>query len=105
MAQQKPPSTGPDDIPSGDPWLAFGYLVSGVLLYGLLGWLLDRWLGTSFLVVVGILVGITLGMLMTWWRFRAVPVAENPAIDHTQHGTTQPPHTDTPHDDTPHDET
>ena len=44
---------------------------SGVLLYGLIGWLLDRWLGTSFLVVVGILVGITLGMLMTWWRFRA----------------------------------
>jgi hypothetical protein len=105
MAQQKPPSTGPDEFPSGDPWLAFGYLVSGVLLYGLLGWLLDRWLGTSFLVVVGILFGITLGMLMTWWRFRAVPVAENPPIDHTQHGTSQPPHPDTPHDDTPHDET
>ena len=47
----------------GDPWLAFGYLVSGMLLYGLIGWLLDRWLGTSFLVVVGILVGITLGDL------------------------------------------
>ena len=57
------PVHGTGRIPSGDPWLAFGYLVSGVLLYGLVGWLLDRWLGTSFLVVVGILVGITLGML------------------------------------------
>jgi uncharacterized protein YneF (UPF0154 family) len=38
-------------------------------------------------VVVGILVGITLGMLMTWWRFRA-PVAKKPAIDKTQHDQT-----------------
>ncbi len=75
MAQQKPPSAGSEEIPSGDPWLAFGYLVSGVLLYGLIGWLLDRWLGTSFLVVLGIMVGITLGMFMTWWRFRA-PAAQ-----------------------------
>jgi ATP synthase protein I len=71
MAQQKPASAEPDEFPPGDPWLAFGYLVSGVLLYGLIGWLLDRWLGTSFLVVVGIMVGITLGMFMTWRRFRA----------------------------------
>ena len=96
MAQQKPPSAKPDELPSGDPWLAFGYLVSGVLLYGLIGWLLDRWLGTSFLVVVGILVGITLGMLMTWWRFRA-PRAESPQ--------THDPRDRPEHDDTPHDET
>jgi F0F1-type ATP synthase assembly protein I len=93
MAQQKPPAAEPDEFPSGDPWLAFGYLVSGVLLYGLIGWLLDRWLGTSFLVVVGILLGITLGMLMTWWRFRA-PVANPPQIHETrgdpdQNGTNQ----------------
>jgi F0F1-type ATP synthase assembly protein I len=71
MAEQKPPPSDPDDVPSGDPWLAFGYLVSGVLLYGLIGWGLDQWLGTSFLVVIGILVGAALGMFMTWRRFRA----------------------------------
>lgn len=71
MAEQKPPPAAPDDIPPGDPWLAFGYLVSGVLLYGLIGWGLDRWLNTSFLVVIGILVGAGLGMFMTWRRFRA----------------------------------
>ena len=71
MAQQKPPPADQDEIPTGDPWLAFGYLVSGVLLYGFIGWVLDRWLDTRFLVVVGILFGCALGMFMTWARFRA----------------------------------
>lgn len=47
-----------------------GYLVSGVAFYGLIGWALDRWLGTSFLVVVGILLGAGLGLYLTWSRFR-----------------------------------
>ncbi len=38
-------------------------------MYGLIGWVLDRWLGTSWLVVVGIVVGAALGMYMTWARF------------------------------------
>lgn len=59
-----------DDRPRGDPWHAFGYLVSGVLLYGLLGWLLDRWWGTTFMVAVGILLGAVLGLYLTWTRFR-----------------------------------
>jgi ATP synthase protein I len=69
MAQEIPPAEH-DDGPRGDPWLAFGYLVSGVLLYGLVGWLLDRWLGTSFLVAIGILLGAVLGTFQTWARFR-----------------------------------
>lgn len=58
--------------PHGDPWNAFGYLVSGVLLYGIAGWALDRWLGTSFLVAVGILVGAALGTYQTYKRFEIV---------------------------------
>lgn len=57
----------------GDPWQAFGYLVGGVFFYGLVGWLLDRWLGTSYLVVVGILVGAALGMFLTWRRIQIPP--------------------------------
>ena len=60
---------GPSQSPGGDPWHAVGYLVSGVFVYGLLGWLTDRWLGTSFLVAVGILVGAGLGLYLTWNRF------------------------------------
>jgi len=73
MAQQKPPSAdaggNPDDTPKGDPWHAFGYLVSGVLLYGLIGWGLDRLFGTSWLVVVGIIAGAITGIYLTWARF------------------------------------
>lgn len=65
--------TPTDDTPSGDPWLAFGHLVSGVLLYGAGGWLLDRWWGTSFMVVIGILLGCSLGIYATWARFRLPP--------------------------------
>jgi ATP synthase protein I len=38
-------------------WSILGTLIAGVLAWGGIGWLLDRWLGTSFLVAVGILVG------------------------------------------------
>lgn len=38
-------------------------------MYGLLGWLVDRWLGTSFVVVIGILLGAGLGIYMTFARF------------------------------------
>lgn len=69
MTQQNPGSASDHDAPQGDPWHAFGYLVAGVGLYGFLGWLADRWLETSFLVVVGILLGAGLGLYMTFARF------------------------------------
>ena len=72
MSQQSPPSSS-SGRPSSDPWHAFGYLVSGVAMYGVLGWLLDRWLDTTFLVAVGILVGAALGIYMTAARFRTAP--------------------------------
>ena len=40
------------------------YLVAGVLFYGMVGWLLDQWLGTRFLVAVGVLLGGGLGTYM-----------------------------------------
>lgn len=64
MTQPKPPNE-----PMGDPWLSFGYIVSGVFLYGLIGWGLDRWLGTNFLVAIGIILGAGFGIYMTWARF------------------------------------
>lgn len=63
----------PDEKPKGDPWHAFGYLVAGVVFYGLLGWLADRWLGTRYLVAIGILVGAALGIYLTYSRFRPDP--------------------------------
>ena len=74
MSQQDQPAAPQDDGPRGDPWHAFGYIVSGVALYGLLGWLADRWLGAPFLVAGGILLGAALGIYTTLPRFnRARP--------------------------------
>jgi ATP synthase protein I len=70
MSQQSSSSSAsPEDRPAGDPWHAFGYIVAGVVVYGLVGWLLDRWLGTEFLVAIGILAGAGLGIYMTYARF------------------------------------
>lgn len=66
----QPPSS-PETRPSrGDPWHAFSYLVTGVGFYGLAGWLLDRWLETSYLLPIGIVAGAVLGLFMTFKRFQ-----------------------------------
>jgi F0F1-type ATP synthase assembly protein I len=53
--------SGPPREPSGRGadvvWSIIGTLVAGVLAWGGIGWLLDRWLGTEFLVAVGVIVG------------------------------------------------
>lgn len=69
MSQHGSPPPAGDDRPQGDPWHAFGYVVSGVGVYGFLGWLADRQLGTSFLVAFGVLGGAGLGIYMTYARF------------------------------------
>lgn len=68
----------PEEKPKGDPWHAFGYIVAGVAFYGLLGWVADRWLGTRYLVALGILVGAALGIYLTFTRFRAEPTEQLP---------------------------
>lgn len=47
---------------SNDAWAAFGRIVGGVLVYGGIGFGLDHWLGTSFIVGIGIVVGAALGI-------------------------------------------
>ena len=48
-------------------------------MYGFLGWLIDRWLGTDFIVAIGIIVGAGLGIYLTFSRFnRALPADQQP---------------------------
>jgi len=58
------------DAPLKDPWAAFGYMVSGVAVYGLIGWGLDQWWDTSFMVAIGIVAGAALGIYMTMKALR-----------------------------------
>ncbi|HSO53416.1 MAG TPA: AtpZ/AtpI family protein [Actinomycetes bacterium] len=54
--------SGPERAPSGRGaemvWSIIGTLIAGVLAWGGIGWLLDRWLGTRYLVAIGIVVGM-----------------------------------------------
>ena len=59
-------SDNPERRPSGDPWVPFGYLVGGAAFYGGVGWLLDRWLDTSFLLPMGLLFGIGLALYLVF---------------------------------------
>ncbi|SMC31430.1 Putative F0F1-ATPase subunit Ca2+/Mg2+ transporter [Janibacter indicus] len=45
------------------------HLITGPILYGAIGWLLDRWLGTSFLVIIGIVGGMALSLYVIWLRY------------------------------------
>ncbi len=73
MSQSPPEGPGADPggrsaVSLGDPWTIVAYLLSGMLLWGGAGWLLDRWLGTSFLVLVGLLVGTALAIYLIYVR-------------------------------------
>ena len=53
------------------------YLVAGVLFYGAVGWLLDQWLGTRFLVAAGVLLGGGLGTYMMVVQLNRQTAAEH----------------------------
>jgi ATP synthase protein I len=57
MSEPRPPRE-PSGRGSEAVWSIIGTLVAGVLAWGGIGWLLDRWLGTSFLVAVGLILGM-----------------------------------------------
>ena len=58
---------------------ALSYLISGVLLYGALGWVGDHFLHTSFLLPIGIVVGAGLGIYLTIKRLQAEEPGASPA--------------------------
>lgn len=41
-------------------WTALGYLIAGIGLWGLIGWLADRWLDLP--IHAGLMVGMVVGM-------------------------------------------
>jgi ATP synthase protein I len=55
------------------------YLISGVVLYGGLGWLGDHFLGTGFLLPIGIVLGAAFGIYLVVKRFGAATSGVPPA--------------------------
>lgn len=52
-----------------DAWNAFSYLLSGMLLWGGVGWLLSLWLGSRAFIGLGLMVGVASGLLLVWYRY------------------------------------
>jgi ATP synthase protein I len=50
-------------------WSIFGYLLSGLLIWGGIGWALDRWLSTSYFLLAGLFIGIAVSIYLVWLRF------------------------------------
>lgn len=44
-------------------------MIAGLLAYGALGWLLDRWLGTAWFLPIGLVVGVALGIYLVVVKF------------------------------------
>ena len=44
-------------------------MIAGLVVYGGLGWLLDRWLGTSWWLPIGLVLGVALGVYLVVVRF------------------------------------
>lgn len=63
-----------DEYPEGAleesrAWNVVAYLMSGVLGFGLPGWLLDQWLGTGYWTLVGLLGGMAAALTLIWFRY------------------------------------
>ena len=50
-------------------WNVVSYLITGPAMFGLIGWGLDTWLGTTWLVAVGIVGGMALSLYLVWFRY------------------------------------
>lgn len=64
---QPPPRLGPGDeaAGAGQGWTAVSYLVTGILVWGLIGWLVDQWLGTGgAAAAIGSVVGAAGGVYL-----------------------------------------
>ena len=73
-------STRKSEAPTGksekqiDPWSITGHLLAGMALYGGLGWLIDKWAGTTDVFTpIGVIFGLAAGLYLT---FRQVSVLE-----------------------------
>ena len=50
-------------------WTIVGYLLSGLIFWGGVGWAIDRWLGTSFATLIGLLVCVSSSIYLIWLRY------------------------------------
>lgn len=52
-----------------DMYNALAYVLAGPLTFGPLGWALDHWLGTTYVLPVSLLAGMVLSLYYVWFRY------------------------------------
>jgi F0F1-type ATP synthase assembly protein I len=62
--QVKPASKGADE-----GWAVLSTLISGFVVFGGIGWLLDRWWDTHLMVPIGLIVGMALSIYAVVMQF------------------------------------
>lgn len=68
--EKAPARVSSETNPAGDGWKMINQLLAGLVLYGGLGWVLDRWLGTRHWVGIGIVAGALLGLVWVYLQYR-----------------------------------
>jgi F0F1-type ATP synthase assembly protein I len=63
------PTDGGSTPPPGDAWNALSFLITGVLLFGGIGWGLDTLLGTGWLLPIGLLFGGCASVYLIYVRY------------------------------------
>ena len=69
-----PSDSGHSSEPDGrkgeaDAWGAFGLMVSGVAVWGAVGWLVSEWLDSRVFVMLGLLLGMGASLYLVWFRY------------------------------------
>jgi ATP synthase protein I len=62
-----PPGDGPPEQNQG--WAVFSYLLSGMLFYGLVGWLVSRLTHVALIFPLGMLLGLALAMVLIVFKY------------------------------------
>ncbi|CAM4129566.1 AtpZ/AtpI family protein [Janibacter anophelis] len=61
------------------------YLITGPLLFGAIGWGIDRWLGVTGFIAAGIIAGMGLSLYTIWLRYGT---SQAPTHDDPEQGST-----------------
>ncbi|MGY1617556.1 hypothetical protein ACI797_12525 [Geodermatophilus sp. SYSU D00691] len=102
MAEDLPPRGEPRPRPAVTPgqgsgaetgYAVIGTLISGMAVWGGVGWLLDRWLDTKVFVPVGILLGISVAIYLVVARYGGLPPADGSGQGTTPGGRRSRPRT------------
>jgi ATP synthase protein I len=65
------PRRNPPGVPQGASagWSILSYMITGMVLYGGIGWLVGRWTHVAALFPIGMLVGLGLALTMIILRY------------------------------------